>query len=229
MAELAAVAFDLDGTLFDHYGASRRAVRAWLPTLSGDDSPELVDAWFAAERRHFPAWRDGQVSFAEQRRRRLREILDLLGLPPRSADDLDALFDEYLAVYRGEWRAFDDVAAAYEAVAAAGLRTAILTNGPEELQRAKIDGIGLAGRVGPVVTAEGLGVAKPYVGAYDGLCAALGLVPQQVMYVGDDYDLDVAGARAAGVRAIHLDRDGAGPEGEHARITTLDELAAHLA
>jgi putative hydrolase of the HAD superfamily len=42
--------------------------------------------------------------------------------------------------------------------------------------------------------------------------------------VGDNYEIDVAAARAAGLRAIHLDRsaDRAEPAGD--RISTLDDL-----
>lgn len=228
VAELAAVAFDLDDTLFDHSGASRRAVGAWLPTLGGQYSPEMVDAWFVAERTHFPAWRDGHVSFAEQRRRRLRDMLDLLGLPSRPDDALDALFADYLDVYRQLWTAFDDVEAAIEVVAAQGLRIGVLTNGPDDLQRAKIAAIGLTDRLGPVLAADVLGVAKPHPGAYAGLCAALDLGPASVLYVGDDHELDVVAARSAGLHAVHLDRRGVGLEPEHTRITSLRELAPHL-
>ena len=228
MTELAAVVFDLDDTLFDHSGASRRAVSAWLPTLGGRYSPEMVDAWFVAERTHFPAWRDGQVSFAEQRRRRVRDMLDLLGLPPRPDDALDALFADYLDVYRQLWTAFDDVEAALEVVAACGLRIGVLTNGPDDLQRAKIAAIGLTDRLGPVLAADVLGVAKPHRGAYTGLCAALDLEPASVLYVGDDHELDVVAARSAGLRAVHLDRHGVGLEPERTRITSLRELATHL-
>ncbi|MGK5678183.1 hypothetical protein [Actinoplanes sp. URMC 104] len=37
----------------------------------------------------------------------------------------------------------------------------------------------------------------------------------------DRHDLDVVPARAAGLRAIHLDRHGAGPLDEPERVTTL--------
>lgn len=228
MAELAAVVFDLDDTLFDHYGSATQALETWFPALGGACTPELVEAWFEAEQRHFPAWRDGLIAFDEQRRRRMRDMLVLLDLPPRSGAGLDALFADYLAAYQRTWRGFDDVGGALDAVADAGLRTAILTNGPDELQNAKLAAIGLARRVGPVVTAEGLGIGKPNLEAYARLCAALGLEPASVLYVGDDYELDVVAARSAGLRAVHLDRRGTGPHHESARIETLRDLSAYI-
>lgn len=50
-----------------------------------------------------------------------------------------------------------------------------------------------------------------------------------VLYVRDDHELDVVGARAAGLRAVHLDRRGAGPAGAGDRIASPHELTAHLA
>ena len=89
--------------------------------------------------------------------------------------------------------------------------------------------MGLTGRAGPVWTAEDLGAAKPSPDAFLRACDRWGLPPAAVLHVGDRHDLDVVAARAAGLRAVHLDRDGAGPPGPHPRITTLRSLAAVLA
>ncbi|WP_298990555.1 HAD family hydrolase [uncultured Pseudokineococcus sp.] len=221
------VLLDLDGTLLDHRGSVERALRAWTARLAPPRAPaDLLGAWLAAERRHLPAWRDGTASFAEQRRRRLRDVLPLLGLPVGDDDALDAVFAGYLEAYEAAWRAFDDVGDALAELAGAGLATAVLTNGVEEQQRAKLARLGLSGRVGPLLTAESLGVAKPDPRVFTLACERLGRPPAQVVSVGDDHALDVVAARAAGLRAVHLDRLGESPSGERARTTTLRGLAA---
>ena len=48
-----------------------------------------------------------------------------------------------------------------------------------------------------------------------------------MLHVGDLFDLDVLAARAARLRAVHLDRHGRGPLDEPDRITTL-RAATHL-
>ncbi|TDD68523.1 HAD family hydrolase [Jiangella aurantiaca] len=221
--------FDLDDTLFDHSGSAARGFGTWLATFHGPATPDLTAAWFELQDLHFAAWRDGLVSMAEQRRRRIGGLLELLDRPPPDPPGLDALWGDYFTAYRSGWQRFDDAEVALDLVAAAGLRTGILTNGPDELQHDKLAVIGLTGRVGPVLTAESLGRAKPDSRAYAGLCAALGLDPATILYVGDDYELDVVGARAAGLRAVHLDRHGTGPAGERDRIASLHGLAAHVA
>ncbi len=77
-------------------------------------------------------------------------------------------------------------------------------------------------------TAEALGVAKPKAEAFQLVCEALDLAPQQVLYVGDDHEVDALAAPAAGLQAIHLDRLDAGPPEEVQRISSLAGLAASL-
>ena len=224
-----AVVFDLDGTLLDHATSARQGLEAWLATLGVPLTEHLASAWSAAEERHFAAWREGRTTFAEQRRRRLRDVLPLAGLPVGTDADLDAAFAGFLAAYERAWAGFADADAGVDGVRELGLRTAVRTNGAEEQQRAKVARLGLLERIGPVLTAEGLGVAKPDPRAFQLVVDRLGLAPQEVVHVGDDHAVDVLGARSAGLRAIHLDRTGAGPSGEPERISTLDDLATALA
>lgn len=223
-----AVILDLDDTLFDHTGSVTAALRRWLPTLGVEPTAALVDAWFAAEAWHYPAWLAGHVTYQEQRRLRLREFLPLIGRMPGTDADLDDLFSGYRARYRASWVPFDDVEAAVAAIADAGLPTAVLTNGTTDQQNAKLEAIGLRGRVGPVFTAERLGLAKPAPETYLQVCAELMVHPGAALHVGDQYDVDVAGARAAGLQAVHLDRRGRGPHDERRRISSLGELPAHF-
>jgi len=220
------VLLDLDGTLLDHRTSVRLALQRWTDELRPPHVPEeLPEAWSAAEQRHYPAWREGSASFAEQRRRRLRDVLPLLGLPVGDDDELDAVFTGYLAAYEVAWTAFPDVDEALAGLAAAGLPTAVLTNGTASQQRAKLVALGLLDRVGPALTAEELGVAKPDPRTFARACERLDRAPAQVVSVGDDHALDVVAARAAGLRAVHLDRREEGPAAEAHRTTTLRGLA----
>jgi len=192
-------------------------------------SPELAGVWARAEDEHHRAWREGRVAFDEHRRRRLRTFLPAAGLPVGNDAALDEQFRTgYLPAYRRQWRGYDDVAAGLAAIRDAGLRTALLTNGMQEQQHAKLAALGLTGRVGPVLTAEGLGVAKPRAEAFAAACDAVGAPAAAVLHLGDDHPVDVVGARAAGLRAVHLDRAGTGPAGETERLTSLHELAGYL-
>jgi putative hydrolase of the HAD superfamily len=218
------VLLDLDGTLVDHKSAAAAGLRAWLPTLGLVPTEAEIARWAVVQEPHLQAWRNGRISFAEQRRRRVRDFLDVRGTDA----ELDELFAGYLTHYEDAWQAFDDVPEALTALAAAGLATAVLTNGSRGQQLRKLSRTGLVDRVGPVFTVDDLGVAKPHAEAFLTSCERWGYAPGEVLSVGDDHALDVLAARAAGLSAVHLDRHGRGPAGEPHRVTSLRELGAYL-
>lgn len=217
------VLFDLDGTLIDHEGAVADALDGWLPELGVAPGPAVTARWREITEHHMTAWRERRTTFAEQRRRRLRDFLPEVGVQVAEAD-LDETFAGFLRWFERSWRVFGDTEDALSAVTAAGLATAVLTNGVSEQQHAKLARVGLAGRVGPVWTVEDVGVAKPDPAAFRVACERWGLPPENVLSVGDRHDLDVVPARAAGLSAVLVDRHGAGPADEPHRIRTLRDL-----
>jgi putative hydrolase of the HAD superfamily len=221
-ASITTVLLDLDGVLLDHASAAREAVHAWL----GDRAtPEVLTAWFAAQDLRLAEWRAGTATWQDQRRNRLRDVLPLLGEPVGDDATLDALFDSgYAAAYRRSWHGFDDAAPAVAALAAAGYRLAVLTNGSEQQQTAKLRAMGLLEPMEAVFTAEAIDARKPDPRAFRIACERLGVAPEHVLYVGDEHEVDVLGARGAGLSALLLDRDGTAPPDEHAVITSLAEL-----
>ena len=221
--------FDLDDTLLDHGGAVRDALSAWLGADVGVDGSDVARVWSDLERRHYGDWQAGLVSLGEQRRRRVRDLRRHLGRPDLGEEELDRLFAGYLRHYQQAWRAFDDALPALDRLTACGVATVVLTNGSTAQQNAKIDAAGLRGPLRAVITSEELGVAKPDPAAFLRTCERLGVPPGQTVHVGDRHDLDVVAARAAGLRAVHLDRQQVRPDPAGERITTLGQLAGHPA
>jgi putative hydrolase of the HAD superfamily len=83
-----------------------------------------------------------------------------------------------------------------------------------------LDETGLAPLVdGAVISAE-VGIAKPDPAIFMRALELAGAGADEALHVGDTADADLAGARAAGIRALHLDRSGADPEA----LTSLAEL-----
>lgn len=202
-----AVGFDLDGTLFDHRGSAEVAIAQFVDELGGIRIADLTEAWFDLEGEHFEAWRQERISFGEQRRRRLRSFLPLLGI--RSLDDdetLDALFGRYLRAYRAAWRPFDDAMPLLAQLQAQGTRVGVLTNGNHAQQVDKLHSVGLMPFIDVVCTSEELGVAKPNRRAFEELAARLGMPVGSVVFIGDDRAHDVDGARSAGMAAGLVDR-----------------------
>jgi putative hydrolase of the HAD superfamily len=204
---VSAVGFDLDGTLFDHQGASADAVDSFVAACGVTPSVDTRQRWLTVEDEQFALWRSGQVTFQEQRRRRLRVFLPEVGVAVPSGDDeLDALFDRYLDGYRAAWRPFPDSVGVVSGLVASGYRVGILTNGDDRQQRDKLRVTGLADLVHVVCTSGAIGVQKPDARAFRTLAAGLGVPESSCLFVGDDPDADIGGARAAGMRALLVDR-----------------------
>jgi putative hydrolase of the HAD superfamily len=227
---ITAVAFDLDGTLLDHGRAAEDAVRGWVAARGWQAPEDVAGHWLRLEREHFAAFTAGSISFEEQRRRRVRAFLSLVSSAGVLEEDLDDLFAEYVTFYESHWVAFDDAVEVLDDLAAAGYVLGVLTNGQRAQQVAKLARIGLIDRFTVVVASSELPAGKPDPGAFSVLCQRLGTAPGSVMYVGDDPVTDVAGARAAGLHAVLIDRDQAGQTADGAiSIRSLTKLPATLA
>ena len=204
---MAAVVFDVDGTLIDYdrarrEGFARYAVAVGLPT-DGD----AWDRWLAAEDVHFRRYLDGELSFEEQRRERVRAFTG----EPLDAVAADTWFAGYLVHFEASWRLFDDVPPMLDALA--GHSLAAFSNVSGAYTRRKIEAVGLAGVLVGAWGVDDLGAAKPAAATFRGLCERLGVPPASVVHVGDRYGADALGAVEAGLTGVWLDRPGAEPDG----------------
>ncbi|WP_204318904.1 HAD family hydrolase [Microbacterium sp. B35-04] len=219
MATVRGVGFDLDGTLFDHHGSASRGLDEFVVSLGVKPTPQARAVWFAAEEIQFERWRAGEISFQEQRRERLRSVLPALGVqPPAYGAELDDLFEHYARAYRSAWQAYPDSVRLIHELRSAGLRVGVLTNGTEEQQLNKLKAIGLLDSLDVVCTSERIGAQKPAPHAFRAFAEELGVSTEECLFVGDNAEHDVAGARAAGMRALLIDRRGDHADGIAASV-----------
>ena len=125
----------------------------------------------------------------------------------------------------GAWRVYDEVPAALAALSGRGLRLAVVSNWDERLPRL-LAALGLAPSFEAVVVSATVGVEKPHPRIFATAAERLAVAPQRILHVGDRRLEDVEGARGAGMRALLLDRAGAG---DLADLTELPGLCATLA
>ena len=88
-------------------------------------------------------------------------------------------------------------------------RVGLLTDGPILAQEGKLDALGWADLFDAVVVTGALAAGKPAERAFRTVLEKLGADPAEAVYVGDNADTDIHGARDAGLRAVHvLSREG---------------------
>lgn len=232
------ILFDIDDTLLDHRAAERAAATV-LHGMVGATLPleAFLSEWSRALEHHFARYVAGELSYEEQRRARLREVVD----PTLSDADADRLLAQYLEAYEAGWSLFADVLPCLERLGARGRGgesgrgdgdlLGIVSNGPSGHQRRKLAQLGLLDRFDPVVISGDGGAAKPDPAIFLKACALAGVSPSEALHIGDRYDLDAEGARAAGLRGVWLDRHGRAATQTHEPpvIASLDELPSLLA
>jgi FMN phosphatase YigB (HAD superfamily) len=201
-----AVIFDLDDTLCD-YAAAREARLRQAFTLSQDGGTQS---------------RDG-VELD-------RMIAESIRMHPHGADHFTELFvrfgitDARQARAAADWyrknrfhglRLFPDVEAVFSMVRD-GVSTedpravrpvGIVTNGPTEVQRAKLELLEVDRLVDFVLVSEEFGVAKPDPEIFREALRLAGVKPEEAIFVGDSVEFDMAGARAAGIPTVWVNRD----------------------
>ena len=86
--------------------------------------------------------------------------------------------------------------------------------------------LGIAPYLDALAVSEIVGVTKPNPLLFQEAMRQAGVAPKAALHVGDWFELDVAGARAAGMQALLFDWTGRCPSADCPRVTTFDELAA---
>jgi len=83
-------------------------------------------------------------------------------------------------------------------------RLGMVTNGSSVTQRAKLCALGLEGLFDPLIISEEVGFRKPDPRVFRLAIASWGLLPEAVLFVGDDPVADIAGATAVGMRTLRV-------------------------
>jgi putative hydrolase of the HAD superfamily len=91
-----------------------------------------------------------------------------------------------------------------QALRAAGYRLAVISNADGRVE-SLLESVGLAGHFEFILDSAVVGIEKPDPRIFHLACDRLGVPPSDALYVGDIYEIDVVGARSAGLRACLID------------------------
>lgn len=150
-----------------------------------------------------------------------------LGLDGRAgaADALMDAFERREAVR--QMSLYDEVDSALARLAADGWILGVVSNNVVAIER--IAELGLTDRFSAVVTPRDTGgVGKPQPEIFRAALERLAIAPERTIYIGDTYEVDVLGARAAGLRAVLIDRMGLCDAADCEILPSLVDLAARL-
>jgi 2-haloalkanoic acid dehalogenase type II len=202
VAPILALTLDLDDTLWPVLPALERAdqaVDAWLR----QHHPDVAQAWPINAMRELRAQvaakrLDLAHDFTTQRQLTLQHAFNACGVADAP---IDALWEIYFAA-RNRVELYPDSLPALQRITARW-PMASLTNGNADLQR-----IGIDAHFVHHICARDSGIAKPDPRIFLAAAERLGVPAQQILHVGDDPAMDVAGARDAGLRTAWINRAG---------------------
>jgi FMN hydrolase / 5-amino-6-(5-phospho-D-ribitylamino)uracil phosphatase len=221
-----AILFDLDDTLWPIapvIAEAEMTLHAWLAA----HAPKVAAQWSVDALRAHRAELAAQqpellIDLGRLRRASLQAAFAAAG---EDAAHVDAAMTHFFAA-RNAVTPYDDVLPGLLKLRHQ-VQLGTISNGNADLEV-----IGLAHHFEVSLAAAHFGAAKPDPGIFRAACQALGVAPHEAVYVGDDLALDVAGAQAAGLRAVWMNRHGAllpdGAPRPDAICASLDELLAWL-
>jgi HAD superfamily hydrolase (TIGR01549 family) len=221
-----AVLFDLDDTLFDHRGCAQDALRTLQACHRCFREMVFADLEGAHARLLEELHQEvmvGRVPLDDARKERFRRLFAAAGVT--AGDDLSRLAAvAYRDRYAEVRRAMPGAAELLQLVRARA-RVGVVSNNLLAEQEEKLRVCGLDRFIDALVVSEEIGVGKPDPAMFAVALDRLGCAAEEAVMVGDSWPSDIAGARAAGIRAIWFNpRHEPAPDGD-AAVAQVDTLA----
>jgi 2-haloalkanoic acid dehalogenase type II len=215
-----AVTLDLDDTLWACEPTLLRAERLTLEWLT-ERVPEVIAPWSIERLRErrmaiHAARPELKHDFVTIRRLALQEVFREAGADDgQSAPIIEGSLDVYMTG-RNQVELYPEVRACLERLSA-HYRIASLSNGNACLVQ-----IGLDHLFHAMIAAHSHGASKPDAALFHIACRELGCKPEEAVHLGDDIELDVRGARGAGLHAVWMNRGSHSWPGEDVPDTVAD-------
>jgi putative hydrolase of the HAD superfamily len=110
---------------------------------------------------------------------------------------------------------------------AVGLRLGVVSNSDGRVEQA-LQAAGLREYFDAVIDSALIGIEKPDARIFQAALAALGVAPEEALYIGDLYEVDIVGARRAGIEAVLLGSPTASVHPHCRTARSLEELVNDL-
>ena len=123
---------------------------------------------------------------------------------------------------------FADVKSVLSDLKEKGLYLGMISNVEQNMDK-QLESLGLTTLLDTIVTSQDTGIGKPNPPIFLEALKRAGVQPQEAIFVGDQYQVDVVGSRNAGMQAILIDRTNHYMEiTDCPRIQSLSEISSFL-
>jgi putative hydrolase of the HAD superfamily len=187
-----AVVFDLDGTLLDRRRSFEQFVRGQWERFSHSVQAVNPDEYVQTLVR---LDRDGYAPRSEL----FTGLIAQFELP---SDLADTLLVDYRAGFPSACLLFPDVPETLAALRASGLKLGLITNGSVRMQSRKLECLSLSSAFDTILISATEGISKPDPEIFRRALERLQTDAARSVFVGDHPEIDIRGARAAGMQVV---------------------------
>jgi putative hydrolase of the HAD superfamily len=226
---LRALLLDVGNTLLTE-APSRFAIYAEVALARGVVTDEAaMRSSMSRAHRELPRVVDGGYRYSDPWFRAfIRRIFGAeLGLPEGTVLEVtEELFERFESA--GTFRVLPGARELLGRARRAGLAVGVVSNWSARLPRV-LAAVDLAACLDFVICSALEGAEKPEPAIFRAALARARVRPEEALHAGDDWQLDVEGARGVGIQAVLVDHAGRAPLAHEAgvpRVRTLDELAS---
>ncbi len=195
MAQYYCLLLDQDGTLLDFEAAEDLAIRATLEQFNLPVEQSAVDKYKSINSELWASFEKGEIKQEKLVTKRFEKLLNAFG---KKGDPIK-MNNFYLTSLSKSANVIDGVEDALKDLGEVAT-LAIVTNGVERVQKARLKASGLDEMIDDVFISERIGAAKPARKIFDTALRSLGIENRKkVLMVGDSLKADIAGGKAAGL------------------------------
>lgn len=209
MKPIKAVLFDLDDTLVDDELSTRTARQAVSLAIAAlRPGVAAIDLASTYEQLAGVFWSANDDGLQDLDQISLRLWQEALALNGESSDELAQLASAQYIKARGANLFPIDGATKILSQLSGVLPLAVITNGPGDIQRDKLALAGFQPYFALFLSSQEFGAGKPDPRIFQHAVEKLGVLTDAAIHVGDSLSTDIAGANAAGVTSVWLNRKG---------------------
>ncbi|MBT3284905.1 HAD family hydrolase [Candidatus Bathyarchaeota archaeon] len=207
MSSLKVICFDLDDTICTLGEGERRARLILIEKLvqesevSRDEITRAYDnEWAKIKTNYMSLVKDG-LDDIDIREKLMISVLEII--------DSEVNPQEYAKLYCSETMSgihiFPDARGVMDALGEK-YQLAMITNGASAWQREKIEKLDIEGYFEEIIVSGELGHHKPSPKIFNEMTGRMGVTPNEIIYIGNDYRKDIQGAKATGWRTAWVKR-----------------------
>jgi putative hydrolase of the HAD superfamily len=199
--------FDLDHTLWDFEANSRQTLAELYTSMrlqerGVDDLERFNRCYLVHNEKLWDRYRKGFIKTEELRWKRMwLTLLDFKIGDEKLAREMGTVFLDLLPTRK---ILFPHAIEILQYLTQKNYALHLITNGFEKTQHAKLKNAGLDNFFTAVITSEGSNSLKPHKEIFDYALKKTNAAAKESIMLGDDIDVDIAGARGAGLDQVYV-------------------------